>query len=196
MRTIVLALAAVCAGSVSLAQDLRLFSVASGNVTGGYYAAARAICGVVNRESGGEIRCSPEPTSGSLYNLDAIAEKQAEFALVQSDWHRFAYEGVDVFADVGGLPDIRSVMSLYPEALTILTRADSGIEGSADLLGRSVDIGHPSSGRHATIVRLLGALRLGEANFTELTEFTDNAAINELCDGRLDAVVLIVGHPN
>lgn len=196
MRSLILALATACIATASAAQDLRLFSLASGNVTGGYFAAARAICHAINGSSEKGLRCSPEPTSGSLYNLDAVAGGQVEFALVQSDWHRFAYEGTDVFAESGGMPNVRSVMALYPEAVTILARRGSGIEGSADLRGKRVDIGHPSSGRHATIMRLLGALRIDRSDFSALSEFTDNAAINEICEGRIDAVVLIVGHPN
>ena len=50
-------------------QDLTFFTVGSGELGGGYYVAAAALCDAVNRAEHGAMRCSPEPTSGSLYNL-------------------------------------------------------------------------------------------------------------------------------
>jgi TRAP transporter TAXI family solute receptor len=181
--------------TAAAAQDMRFFSIGSGSIEGGYYAAAQTICRAVNRAGGG-IRCSPEPTSGSLYNLAALRDGQIDFALVQSDWHRIAYEGTDVFAKTGPMAEMRSVMSLYPEAVTVLARRGAGIKGPAELLGKRIDIGHPTSGRHATLRRILNSLEVSDSEFALVTQLTDGAAIEELCEGRLDAVLLIVGHPN
>lgn len=197
MRSATIAAAVLLWGAgVAPAQDLTLFSFASGGITGGYYDAARAICSAVNEEAGGAIYCSPEPTSGSLYNLDALARGDVEFALVQSDLHRYAHEGSDIYGEHGPIADLRSVMSLYPEAVTILAHHNSGIERGADLYGKRIDIGHPTSGRHATLRRLMSALEIDQTDFAALTQLSDSAAISELCGGRIDAVVLIVGHPN
>lgn len=177
------------------AQDMRFFSIGSGNIDGGYYEAARAICRSVNRP-GGSIRCSAEPTAGSLYNIAALRAGQIDFALVQSDWHRIAYEGTDIFADEGPMTELRSVMSLYPEAVTVLTRRGAGIKVPLDLLGKRIDIGHPTSGRHATVRRVLAELSDSDDDFAYVSQLPDASAIAELCAGNIDAVVLIVGHPN
>ena len=52
---------------------------------------------------------------------------------MQSDWQSAAYDGTDTFAAAGPMTDLRSVMSLYPEAITMLARPDSGIARSTDL---------------------------------------------------------------
>jgi TRAP transporter TAXI family solute receptor len=195
MKSATLGLVAVFFASGAPAQDVEFFSVASGGVSGGYYAAAKAICDVVNGP-GGDIYCSPEPTPGSLYNLDALEEGEVEFALVQSDWQTYAYEGTDLFADAGSMTNLRSVMSLYPEMVTILATRDSGIVDSTGLQGARVDIGQSSSGRYATLRRLIETLGLSRSYFARQSELADTAAIAELCSGRLDAVALIVGHPN
>jgi uncharacterized protein len=44
------------------------------------------------------MRCSPDPTPGSVYNVVALAEGQIDFALVQSDAHHFAVTGTGPFA--------------------------------------------------------------------------------------------------
>lgn len=178
------------------AQDIRFFSMGSGSIDGGYYAASNAICGAINRASGGNPRCSPEPTSGSLYNLSALRDEQFEFALVQSDWQRFAYEGTDVFTDDGPMSNMRSVMSLYPEAVTILVRPELEVNGLFDLVGLRVDLGDAGSGRLPTLTRLLAELDLPPTYFARTEGLPTSTAIDALCAGQIDASILIVGHPN
>ena len=93
LRAFLLAAALAAAGLPAGAIDLRLFTLGSGEVGGGYFAAANAICELLNRERRGVLRCSPEATPGSIYNLAALRDRQLDFALVQSDWQRYAYEG-------------------------------------------------------------------------------------------------------
>ena len=94
------------------AGELQLFTLGSGGVSGSYYAAARALCDEVNRSERGRLRCSPDPTAGSIYNLRALRQGQVDFAFVQSDWQRQAYEGKGGYANVGPMQDLRSVLGL------------------------------------------------------------------------------------
>jgi uncharacterized protein len=189
------AAAFVVVASSATAGDLRFFTVGAGDVGGGYYEAANAICDHLNQVLAGKWRCSPEATPGSLYNLMALRDGQLDFALVQSDWQRFAYEGEERFAKTGPIADLRSVMSLYPEAITVLARPNIGIAEFKDLIGKRVDIGHPASGRHATAMRLVDALGKPGA-FAAVLELPSDTAVDELCAGRIDATILILGHPN
>ncbi len=179
-----------------MAQDMRLFTLGSGDVTGGYYAAANAICNVINRADRGKLRCSPEPTAGSIYNLGALRDGQIDFAMVQSDWQGQAFTGTGPYAEIGPMTELRSVMSLYPETLTVLARADAGISRVIDLIGKRVDIGHPASGRRATIDRLMSDLDLQQKDFALVAELPAGNALDALCEGTIDATMLIVGHPN
>lgn len=172
-------------------------SIGTGDVDGGYYAAAAALCARVNEVKRDEtLRCAPESTSGSLYNLSALAIDQLDLAIVQSDWQKRAVEGASVFADDGPMTDLRSVMSLYPEAVTLLVRRDAEIGGLRELIGKRVDIGHPSSGRHGTMLAVMEAAGLTEDMFAEVVELQSGSAIAQLCAGRIDATALIIGHPN
>lgn len=176
--------------------ELRLFTVGSGEVGGGYFNAASAICDSVNRANRGVLRCSPEATPGSLYNLVSLRDGQLDFALTQSDWQKAAYEGSGFFGQAGPMPELRAVMSLYPEAITVLARAGSGIAGLDDLPGKRVDIGPPASGRRATVLRVLTGLGLDRTAFAALVELPTDARFGELCAGRIDAAILVLGHPN
>ncbi len=178
------------------AQDLRLYTMGSGDVSGSYYAAASAICDATNRAERGRLRCSPEATPGSIYNLGALRSGQVDFALVQSDVQRMALSSEGPLQGAQPFDDLRAVMSLYPETLTILARADARILSLSGLLGKRIDIGLPASGRRATIMRLFDSVGYDRADFTALLELPAGAGLDELCAGRIDATVLIVGHPN
>ena len=113
--------------STALAADLRLVTFGGATLTGNYYAIASAICARVNDLGREDLRCSPEATPGSLYNLQAMKRGELDFALVQSDWQRAAVFGTRGFEDEGPMIALRSVMSLYQEALTLIARRDANV---------------------------------------------------------------------
>lgn len=179
-----------------MAQEMPLFTLGAGDVSGGYYSAAWAICDVVNRQQKGAMRCSPDPTSGSVYNIDALRRGELDFAMVQSDLQAEAFTGTGRFLSDGPMPEMRSVLGLYPETMTILVRADLGVTDVRQLAGARVDLGHPSSGRRATITRMFSSLGLSEGDFAEVSELPVGIAVDALCNRAIDATFLIVGHPN
>ena len=166
------------------ARELRLFSIGSGDLDGGYFAAARAICEVINRTDGKRLRCSPESTPGSLYNLVALDKGQLDLAIVQSDWQKHAFKGTSVFASGGPMTRLRSVMSLYPEPFNLIVRKKARIESFRDLVGKRVDIGQPSSGRQATMRAAMEAFGIKLTDFQFVAELPSSDAIYELCGGR------------
>ena len=197
MKSICVLLAiAIFLSPVSASADLRLFTIGSGDLSGGYFATARAICKAFNASDDSLRRCTPEPTVGSIYNLSVLRSGELDFALVQSDWQRAAYEGSGLFSEFGPMRDLRSVISLYPETVTILASPNSGIEKSADLAGKTVDIGRPSSGTNATVRNMLRQMGLGIDFFGDVREYEDGYSISELCADRIDASIFVVGHPN
>ena len=178
------------------AQEVVLFSVGSGDTSGNYYPAARALYDAFNAADDSRRRCSPEPTPGSIYNLEMLGDAQLDLAVVQSDWLRAAFEGRGPFARTGAKGNLRVVMPLFPEAVTIITTAGSGIENSRDLIGKVVDIGRPASGRNATIRFLLDRLGMGLSAFGAVSELDPAYAVQQLCAGHVDAVIFVVGHPS
>jgi TRAP transporter TAXI family solute receptor len=197
MQSILPAVAlALAAAAPAPAQDLTFFTIGAGPLGGGYYTAARAICEEVHARFPGEMRCSPDPTPGSVYNVVALAQGQIDFALVQSDAHHFAVTGTGPFEAAGPNADLRSVLALYPEPLTLLARREAGIDDMSDLMGKRVNLGPRNSGSRATASRLLEALAIAERDFAEVRTLPTGAAIDQLCAGDLDAVLLVLGHPN
>lgn len=188
-------MAALFLVTAAQAQDLRLYTIGSGDVNGSYYAAATALCQETNRTETG-LRCSPEATPGSIYNMAALRTRQLDFAIVQSDVQQMALTSEGPFDGEPPFSDLRSVMSLYPETLTVLARPDAHILSLRGLVGKRVDIGLPASGRQATAMRLLESLGLDRSDFRALLQLSTGTGLDELCAGRIDATVLILGHPS
>lgn len=194
----IVALAAVVvapAVPVAAAEPLRLFTLGTASLGGNYYAAGRAICRLINREGPADLRCSPEPTPGSQYNLIALAAGELDFAFVQSDWQNRAFEGTGVFA-AAPMTDLRSVLSLYAEAVTLVVRRDAGIARLDDLRGRVVDLGNVSTARRGTVNRVLHGIGIDTDDFGAVVELSADAVGPELCSGRIDAAFVVIGHPN
>lgn len=175
----------------------KLITIATASSHGIYYPAGGAICRLVNaaRFDHG-IRCVAETSPGSVSNLRGIRSGEYDFAIVQSDWHHHAYHGTDVFEDAGPDRELRSVFSLHAEAFTVVARREAEIRSFADLKGKRVNVGPPGSGNRATLNVVLEAVGMTEADFALAAELPSDDQAEALCDGTLDAVILLVGHPN
>ena len=174
----------------------KIVSLGTGELNGVYYPVGRAICDIVDRDinrHGG--RCSPEKTAGSVYNVDALRGGDLEFGIVQSDVAYAAYNGEGAYADKP-FHDLRSVMVLYPEYITILVREGSGIRQIADLAGRRINVGRRGGGALATWDVIETALGWKNGGRTQVSDLGPHAAAQALCAGEIDASVLVVGHPS
>jgi hypothetical protein len=79
--------------------------------------------------------------------------------------------------------------------LTVVARADSGIDTVADLRGKRVNIGNPGSGQRATTDALMAANGWTMADFAQASELPSDQQAAALAAGRVDAIVFTVGHP-
>jgi hypothetical protein len=186
----------VSAGALS-ADRPALITIGTAGAAGIYYPAGGAICHLVNEgrfEHG--IRCLAEITEGSISNLNALRAGNLDLALVQSDWQYHAVNGTDGFAEAGPDSELRSVFSLHQEPFTVVARRDSGIRQFSDLKGKRVNVGPAGSGSRATTEIVLAAMGWTTADFALATELPTEEQARALCDGKIDAVVFIVGHPN
>ncbi|MGF1659575.1 MAG: TAXI family TRAP transporter solute-binding subunit [Rubrimonas sp.] len=174
---------------------LGFLSFAAGGLDGGYHQAARAICAEVDAAHRGRLRCSPEATPGSVYNLHALLSGEVELALAQADWVIAARDGAGVFAGAAGLDGLRGVAKLYTESFTVLAASGSRIAGVRDLSGKRVNMGAQGSGGRATAELVVAAFGLSPSDFSEVESLPPEEGTAALCAGRIDATALVVGHP-
>jgi uncharacterized protein len=179
-----------------IGRTAKIVSLGTGELNGVYYPVGRAICDIVDRDiNKTDVRCSPEETAGSVYNLDALRSGDLEFGIVQSDVAYAAYNGEGAYADKP-FRELRSVLVLYPEYITILVREGSGIRQIADLAGRRINVGRRGGGAFATWDAIETALGWKNGQRTQVTDLGPRAAGAALCAGEIDASILVVGHPS
>src|SRR5690554_4666570 len=153
-----LALTSAAAPDRLAAQEAQLVRMGTASLAGTYFPVGVALCRLVNedrREHG--IRCAAQPSEGSVANIRALRAGEIDLAIVQSDIQAAALAGSGPFAEDGPFPELRAVLSLYPEALTFVARADAGIAGINDLPGHRVSYGPEGSGQRATLDALAAA---------------------------------------
>jgi TRAP transporter TAXI family solute receptor len=173
-----------------------LAAMGTGSITGAYFPVGVALCRLANqhrRETG--IRCAARPSAGSVANIAGLRDGGLAFAIVQSDVQADALAGAGVFAADGPFPSLEAVMALFPEALTLVTRADSGIATATDLAGHRVWIGAEGSGTRALAEALLAAVGSGADDLAAAPDLSADGLGAALCRGDIDAFLYVVGHP-
>ncbi len=196
LATAGLLLGTTLASSTAMAAETTFVSIGTGGVTGVYYPTGGAICRLVNknRKKTG-IRCSVESTGGSVFNINAIRQGELEMGVAQSDWQYHAYNGTSKFEEAGPFKDLRAVFSVHAEPATLVVRADSGIKEFADLKGKRVNVGQPGSGTVATYDVIAEAYGQKRSDLKLAGELKSSEMGQALCDNKIDAYFILVGHP-
>lgn len=180
----------------ALAAD-KIITIGTGGVTGVYYPAGGAICRLVNRgrkEHG--IRCVVESTGGSINNLEALRKADSELGVVQSDMLYHAYNGDEIFSDVGPDKKLRILFSLHSEPFTIVARKDANIKTFDDLKGKRVSLGPQGSGMRVTMEDLIARKGWSSKTFASTPDVKAGDLTQALCGNKIDAMVYAAGHPN
>ena len=171
------------------------FTVGTGGVTGTYYPTGGAICGLVNKYTNQtQLRCSVESTNGSVYNVKAINNDELDFGLVQSDVVYQAANGIGTF-EKNRISKLRSVIAIYPELLTLVTRRDANINSLADLKGKRINIGNAGSGQEASTNLLFRESHIDKSKLKFVSALKASEMPDALRDNKIDGYFYMVGHP-
>ncbi len=196
-RKVLLALALLGAGAAPAAgQEPRLVRLGTASLAGAYFPIGVALCRLVNEERRVHgIRCAADPSPGSVENIRALRAGEIDFAIVQSDVQEAAMAGTGPFAEAGPFPDLRAVMALHAEPLTVVARADAGIAGVNDLPGHQVAYGADGSGQRVVWDALAAAMGWNGTSFPEALALASTDQASALCAGQIDAFAIAIGHP-
>jgi len=188
---------AVAVGTADLlesAQARKFLVIGGGSESGVYYQVAVNVCKLVNEKLGGQgYDCKGQPALGSVVNIKAMSQGYLDFAVVQSDHNGQAYNGEKNWK---GKPykGLRSVFSIYPETVMLVTRADTGITSVTDLRGKRVNIGNPGSGYRENAEDTLRIYGIDRKDISE-RELEPREAAQALSRGKVDAFFYTVGNP-
>ncbi|MEO9653425.1 TAXI family TRAP transporter solute-binding subunit [Marinomonas sp.] len=180
----------------SFAAEVEHFSIGTAGQTGVYYVVGQSICKMVNRQSSEHnLRCSAPSSGGSIANLNSIRSGGVNFGIVQSDWQYHALNGTSNFEAAGPYEALRAVFSLHSDIFTLVARTDADINSFADLKGKRVNVGNPGSGQRATMLTLMKESGIELSDFKLAGELKSSEQSQALCDNKVDAFVMVAGHP-
>lgn len=163
----------------------------TGGESGTYYAFGSVIAQHATNNAGVDV--VGLVGNGSQSNVMELLDGNAELAFCQSDVMAYAYEGTNLFEEVGAIDCFSTVAALYMEQVQIVT-LDPEIKTVADLAGKKVSIGAAGSGVYFNAIDILGVYGLTEADIVPTYQgFGDSA--NALKDGQIDAAFVVAGAP-
>lgn len=170
-------------------------TIGTGGVTGTYYPTGGAICRLVNQyKKETKIRCSVESTGGSVYNVNTIKNGELDFGIVQSDVVYQASKGTGRYQG-NTIKKLKSVMAIYPELLTLVSRKDANINSLADVKGKRINLGNPGSGNEATALNLFKVSGIKKSDLEFAGALKASEMPDALRDNKIDGYFYMVGHP-
>ena len=163
----------------------------AGGTGGTYFPLSNEFKSVV--EANTDFTLNVQSTGASVENVGNLASGDADFALIQNDIASFAKNGTGIEAFQGNAIDnLMGVATLYPETITVITLADTGIETLSDLSGATINTGDLGSGTQVNALQILEAV--GITDFNEQNASFSQAA-DQLRNGDIDAAFVVGGWP-
>ena len=163
----------------------------AGGTGGTYYPLSNEFKTIV--EANTDYSLTVQSTGASVENVGSLADGSADFALIQNDIASFAKNGtgIDAFQE-NSIDTLQGVATLYPETITLVTLADSGISAIGDLSGATINTGDLGSGTQVNALQILESA--GISDYTEQNAGFSQAS-EQLANGDIDAAFVVGGWP-
>jgi len=171
--------------------------IGTASPTGIYYPLGGSICRLLNLDTSRHgLRCSEEPSSGSVMNIESLRRGRLDIGIVPSDVLADAVAGEGSFTSRGPTTELRILFAGPDEMLTVVARKDLGIRTVAEIRGTRINIGNPGSRQRATIDRVMAILGLRRSDFVDVRELSAAEQNRAFCVKELDVIVYSVDHPS
>jgi TRAP transporter TAXI family solute receptor len=167
-------------------------AMGTGATTGTYFPLGNAFANVWSTRVE-QVSVMSHSTGGSIENIQLMRRRELDLAIAQSDVVAAAINGTGSFLG-HPCPNLRVLMSLYPEVVQIVVLADSSIESITDLRGHKVIVGAPGSGNAITSLELMAASGIAKSDF-EPVYISYDEALQAMERRDYDAAIVIAGTP-
>ncbi len=168
------------------------FVVLGGPEAGEYYQVAGLIASALKQAN---MPSRAVATDGSVENLGLVDTGRGDVALAENNLAARAFAGRPPFTADAAVPDLRALAGLFPEQMHVIVRPGANLSTLADLRGKRVDIGQPSSGTRVDAEALLAAAGLTRADLAEASERGLADGLDALKRNELDAVIATISAP-
>lgn len=170
---------AVVGSSILLLRDARRvhhLTIATGGQQGQYYAFGEAIAQTLEQREP-KIQLEVLETAGSLENMERLADRSVDLALVQSD--------------TPVPPSVRAIAYVFPEMFHLIAAKDADINTVTDIQGKRIALMPEGSGSYDLFWKLIKRHSLDETDF-DYTTLPPAAAHQALLHGEVDALFQVI----
>jgi TRAP transporter TAXI family solute receptor len=159
-----------------------------------YFPMAGTLCRLV--ETGPAPQpCAVASLPDSAAAIAALQAGEMPYAIVQSDWLHHAVQGTSRYRETGPAGSLRAVAAFYTEAFSVFVKSTGPIATLDDLDEKRVSVGPAGSYRGILADVALDAAGLDREDLAAASAEPVMEAIERLCNGETDAVVVMAVHP-
>lgn len=172
-------------------------TLGTAGTTGTYYVVGAAMANAVTTSDDSNLTVVAQATNGGVENINLILSGDMEMGFTNADaayWSCYG-GGSDFYAAYENAGDVRGVMRLYESQGHMITLAGSPIESYADLVGKKVCLGPPSSTIPAMSIAILEAYGIDYKTDIEASYYSIAEGLEKLADGVIDATFFVASAP-
>ena len=171
-------------------------TLGTAGTTGTYYVVGAAIANAVNNVAP-NLTVIAQATNGGVENINLILSGDMEMGFTNADaayWSCYG-GGSGFYSSYTNPGDVRGVMRLYESQGHMITTANSSINSYADLVGKKVCLGPPSSTIPAMSIAILEAYGIDVEKDIEASYYSIAEGLEKLADGVIDATFFVASAP-
>jgi uncharacterized protein len=168
----------------------KYLTIATGGSSGVYYTLGGAMAKLYNEKLG--YNASAQSTSASVENINLLNTKRADVVLVMSDITNEATAGKGSFEKTGAIKSLRALGGLYMNYIHVVAPKNKNIKSVADLKGKRIGVGAPSSGNEVNARMVLKAYGL-TYNDVKPDYLSFAESVEQLKNGTVDAAFITAG---
>ena len=190
----VMAIGLVCCLALAMpatAAKKVFLTLASGSPGGVYYPLGGGMA-VIIEKTAGDLRCAAESTGASVENCRLVGNRDSDMGMVMGS---VAYKAVAGQAPFEKKFNLVALFQMYPAPEHIVTTAQTGIKGLADLKGKKVSIDVPGSGCATMAKAMLEEAGFDLAKDLTIANLSQTESVQALKDGIVDAVFFNFAYP-
>lgn len=171
-------------------------TLGTAGTTGTYYVVGAAIANAVSTANS-NLTVVAQATNGGVENVNLILSGDMEMGFTNADaayWSCYG-GGSGFYSGYENAGNIRGIMRLYESQGHMITLAGSPIESYADLVGKKVCLGPPSSTIPAMSIAILEAYGIDYQTDIEASYYSIAEGLEKLADGVIDATFFVASAP-
>lgn len=162
------------------------------------YFAGKAVCRAITK-AGGDLTCRVVPSGSYTDNLTNVQSGSLDIALVNSKIIYDAFHGAGLFRFVSlDYDQLRLLMPLYREPITLIVRKDAKVTSVQDLVGKKVNAGAPFSLQENVFEEIMAAQGWQARSFRLVQKLSAVHAQDfiALHSGTVQAMIHVGMHPD